>query len=74
VVDRLKTLSRQRYVPPFYIASLYEALGDRDEAFSWAEMVFRERGRFVDYMKKDFKSLQSDPRWAALERRYDSTR
>lgn len=47
-------------------------MGERDEAFKWIERVFQEKGRVVDYMRKDFKTLQSDPRWAALASRHGS--
>lgn len=50
----------------------YVGLGERDEAFKWIERVFQEKGRVVDYMRKDFKTLQSDPRWAALASRHGS--
>jgi hypothetical protein len=35
VLEEMQALSQRRYVPPEYIAMVYEGLGDRDRALQW---------------------------------------
>jgi tetratricopeptide (TPR) repeat protein len=43
VLDEMQALSQQRYVPPLYIAIVYEGLGDRGRALEWFEKAVAER-------------------------------
>src|SRR5438270_831461 len=43
VLKELKSLERQRYVPPSNLALLSYVLGEQDEAFSWLEKAYRDR-------------------------------
>src|SRR5260370_27847681 len=40
VLNELKTLSMQRYVPPYNIAMVYNGLGEDDEALAWLERAY----------------------------------
>jgi tetratricopeptide (TPR) repeat protein len=62
---RLREISREKYVPALYFASLYAALGDRDQALTWLRKAVEERSDYLVYLKLDpsFDALRSDPRF-----------
>ena len=70
VLDEMKDLSRRRFVPPEYIAVVYEGLGDKDSAFQWFEKAYNERSMhswvYPDPRQDPFRS---DPRFQDLMRR-----
>jgi tetratricopeptide (TPR) repeat protein len=39
VIDELTRLSKERYVEPYFLAWIHEALGEKDEAFCWLERI-----------------------------------
>jgi tetratricopeptide (TPR) repeat protein len=45
ILDQLKGLFRRRYVMPYHLATIYTALGDKDQAFAWLQKAYDERGR-----------------------------
>ncbi len=55
----------------FDIAALYADLGDREQAFHWLDIAYRERDPNIWSIKTDFRldPLHSDPRFADLVRR-----
>jgi TolB-like protein/Flp pilus assembly protein TadD len=71
VLDQLKGLSRRRYVMPYHIATIYTALGDNDQAFTWLQKAFDGRDDRLIFLKVDpsWDNLRSDHRFADLERR-----
>ncbi len=71
ILGSLKSLSRQRYVSPFFIAAIHIALGEKDAAFEWLEKAFQERSDLMVYLKVEprLDPLRSDPRFADLVRR-----
>jgi len=71
VIDNLVGLSKGEYVRPFYIAGIYAALGERDQAFAWLEKAYQDRHPQMTLIGVDpaFDPLRSDPRFAALLRR-----
>ena len=40
-VDQLKERSQQTYVQPMWVAVIYLALGDKDQAFDWMQKAYR---------------------------------
>jgi non-specific serine/threonine protein kinase len=70
VLDEMKDLSRRRFVPPEYLAVIYEGLGDKDNAFQWFEKAYGERSMhswvYPDPRQDPFRS---DPRFKDLMRR-----
>ncbi|HEV8202205.1 MAG TPA: tetratricopeptide repeat protein [Candidatus Polarisedimenticolia bacterium] len=68
VLDQLRTLSTRRYVPPFDIAVVHAALGERDLAFAWLDRAYEDRHPWLVMLKVTPKvdRLRSDPRFAAL--------
>ena len=71
IVRELETQSHQRYVQADGIASIYAALGERDKAFTWLDRAFDDGASGVLYLRvrRDWDSLRSDPRFAALIRK-----
>jgi tetratricopeptide (TPR) repeat protein len=76
ILDELKERSRPEYVPPFDIALIYSALGQKDNAFAWIEKAFEEGSDFKDELGAgpalDF--LRPDPRFQNLLRRMNFPR
>jgi serine/threonine protein kinase/Tfp pilus assembly protein PilF len=71
VLDKLLKLSKERFVPPYHIALLYNGLGDRDQAFEWLERGFQQRDPKMTFLKVDSKwnNVRDDPRFVDLMRR-----
>jgi TolB-like protein/tetratricopeptide (TPR) repeat protein/class 3 adenylate cyclase len=71
VLEELKTLSNQHYIPPVNIALVYNGLGDRDEALSLLERACEERDVRLTLLKVDprWDSLRGNPRFVAILKR-----
>lgn len=71
VLDELLEMSKQDYVEPFFIALVYTALGEKDEAFVWLEKGYEEHILTMGELKIDpmFDSLRNDPRFENLLQR-----
>ncbi|HVF47209.1 MAG TPA: tetratricopeptide repeat protein [Pyrinomonadaceae bacterium] len=72
MVEDLKALrDRKQYVPAVGIASIYAALGEKDEALAWLEKGYEERGFQMQYLKVEprWDNLRSDARFTGLIRR-----
>ena len=71
VLDKLLKLSKERFVPPYHIALIYNGLGDRDQAFEWLERGFEQRDPKMTFLKVDPKwnNVRDDPRFMDLMRR-----
>jgi tetratricopeptide (TPR) repeat protein len=65
---RLTALSADRYVSPYELGLIYEALGDRDQAFALLEQAFAERSPWLVYLTREprLRHLHGDPRFGAL--------
>lgn len=71
VLRQLGAASRQAYLPPYYSAAIYAALGEKDEAFAWLDKALAERDTYMPWLKVDaaMDPLRGDPRFArCLER------
>ncbi|MGB6475366.1 MAG: protein kinase [Candidatus Sulfotelmatobacter sp.] len=69
--DALRTLERltaQRYVSPYELGLIYEALGDHDQAFALLEQAFAERSPWLVHLAREprLSHLHGDPRFDAL--------
>lgn len=71
VLEELRRLSGQRYVPPYNLAMVYHGLGERQEALAWLERAYEERDVLLTFAAVDPKwdNLRQDPRFQALLRR-----
>ena len=75
LLNDLLALSKERYVSSAGIATVYGALGDKEQAFAWLERAEKERDGILARIKIDprFDSLRSDPRFAELVKRIGFT-
>ena len=67
-LKRLTALSAERYVSPYELGLIYEALGDHDQAFAALEQAFAERSPWLVYLTREprLRHLHGDPRFEAL--------
>jgi tetratricopeptide (TPR) repeat protein len=70
-LDELKSLTAQRYVPPYNVAAVYGSLGEQDEAIAWLERAYKERDARLSWLKIEpmWDSFRSDPRFVAILKR-----
>ena len=75
VLQHLDELAKHRFVSTAARIYVYAGLGDKDKAFEWLEKAYQERSDTLAWFKFDpeSKSLQSDPRFAALMQRVGFT-
>jgi tetratricopeptide (TPR) repeat protein len=71
VLDELLAASQSRYLAPYGVALVYNALGDRDQALAWLERGFQAGDHKMNLLKVDPKwnSFHGDPRFEDLVRR-----
>jgi TolB-like protein/Tfp pilus assembly protein PilF len=71
LIDELKKLSQQQYVPNASIALIYTGLGDKDEAFAWLEKACAQHDFQVQWLNVEprWDNLRSDPRFLDLQKR-----
>ena len=71
ILQELKQLSKQKYVPAYAIAEIHAGLGENDLALHWLEKAREERSYYMLLLKVDprLESLRSEPRFQALLRR-----
>ncbi|MGH9778888.1 MAG: tetratricopeptide repeat protein, partial [Candidatus Acidiferrales bacterium] len=72
LLRRLQELSTQRYIDPGAIATVYIGLGQNEEALTWLERAYEQRGSYlILYLKVDpvYDPLRGDPRFQDLLRR-----
>ncbi|HYX27091.1 MAG TPA: tetratricopeptide repeat protein [Pyrinomonadaceae bacterium] len=76
LIDELKAESGRRYIPGYFLATAYLALGDKDAAIAMIEKDVRERGTYVQWITIDpeLDSLRSDPRFVALLEKVKSSK
>jgi len=67
ILGTLNNMQKTRYVSPFYFASIYAALGNKDETFAWLNKAKAERS-FIIFLGSDplFDKIRSDVRYIAL--------
>jgi hypothetical protein len=75
VLEELLKLSTERYVSPYNIATVYNGLGELDEALAWLERGYEQRDLRMSFLKVEPKwnNLRSDPRFQDLLRRVGFT-
>lgn len=71
VIRKFKDMAKTQYVASYYVASIYAALSERDEAFAELEKAYAERDYLLPRLKVDpmMDSLRDDPRFKDLVRR-----
>ena len=70
ILDELKKLSKQRYIPAYYMAVVYTGLNDKTQAIEWLEKGYQERSGALNFINVDprFDVLRGDPRFKDLLR------
>ena len=71
VLTELKEVSKQRYVSSYFVALIYAALEQKDQALEWLKRAYEEHDAFVIFLKVDprLDGLRSDTRFQDLVRR-----
>jgi eukaryotic-like serine/threonine-protein kinase len=71
ILDELLLRSKSAYLPPTYVARIYAALGQKDEAIERLEKGYALRDSHMEFLAVDptFDVLRSDPRFSGLLRR-----
>lgn len=75
VLKQLHQMSSRTYVPPYFSATIYAELGQRDEAFAWLQKAFQGRDSYLTWLKVDaaIDPLRGDVRLQQLLRRIGLT-
>jgi len=70
ILDELKEMSGQAYVPPYDLAVLYTGLGEKDRAIEQLKKAYQDRTGMLIHLKVEplFDPLRSDPRFVELLR------
>ena len=70
-LDELLAHTRKGYVSPFYIATAYFGIGDKDDGFAWLEKAYAERSEFLVFINvaPNFDDVRGDPRFIELLKR-----
>jgi TolB-like protein/Tfp pilus assembly protein PilF len=69
IQERLREVSKQRYVSPYIFAMIHLGLGEKDQAIDFLEKTYQDRdGYNIAYIKVDpfFDPLRGDPRFEAF--------
>jgi tetratricopeptide (TPR) repeat protein len=68
ILKEVKGQTSERYDLGAYIAAIYAALGNKDQAFAWLDKACneREKGLFDLKVSPRWDTLRSDPRFTAL--------
>jgi TolB-like protein/DNA-binding winged helix-turn-helix (wHTH) protein/Tfp pilus assembly protein PilF len=71
VLAELQHASKDRYIPPYSLASIYAGLGQKDRAFEWLEKALKDRDNSMVFLSVDqrLEGLHSDPRFTELVKR-----
>lgn len=70
-LDEMLTTSKTRWVPPYHLALVYNALGESDKALDYLEKAFAEKDVRMVWLKVEQKwnNLRSEPRFIELIKR-----
>lgn len=71
VLNELLNKPKNVYIPEFYLATMYTAMGKKDEAFAWLNKAYEERANGLTVVKVFplLNDLRSDPRFDDLLKR-----
>lgn len=68
ILDQVLQFSRERHVPAYHVAILYNGLNEAAEALTWLECGFEQHDPKMVFLKVDprWKNLRSEPRYQSL--------
>ncbi len=75
ILDELQQASKQTYIDPWNMASIYVGLGDKDAALTWLEKACQQHSPAMNGLKIDpaYAAIRSDPRFVDLVHRVGLT-
>ena len=59
VLEKLLQLSKECYIPPYYLALLYNGLGEKEATFAWLQQAYEQRDPRIAFLKVE-------PKWNNL--------
>jgi DNA-binding winged helix-turn-helix (wHTH) protein/tetratricopeptide (TPR) repeat protein len=67
-LEELEALSNRVYVPPYSIALIYTALGEKPQAFEWFEKAYAAQNEWLNWLKvaPEVDSLRAEPEFTDL--------
>jgi len=67
-LEELEALSERTYVPPYSIALIYTALGQKPQAFEWFEKAYAAQNEWLNWLKvvPEVDSLRAEPEFTDL--------
>jgi tetratricopeptide (TPR) repeat protein len=67
ILQKLLTLPKDQYAPPYEIAAIYVSLGQKERALDWLDRGYLERATMV-FIKVDprLSGLRAEPRYQAI--------
>jgi len=70
-IEILEAESKHRYISPYFIASDYALLGDKERVFEWLEKAYSDRSSWLVELRVDpaWDVVRSDPRYTDLLKR-----
>ena len=71
IIAKLERRSKESYVDDYFVATIFAALGEKDEAFALLNKACAKRSYWMPWLKIDFQldNLRSDSRFEALVKR-----
>ncbi len=74
--DNFEARRKTGYGSPFFIARFYADMGDKDKAFEWLDLAFREHDRLLTDLNVSpgFDNVRSDPHFTELVRKIGLTK
>ena len=75
IIGELREIAKTQYVRTYYVAMIYAALGDKDNAFAELEKSFRDKDCYLPRARVDpfMDPLREDPRFKDLMKRMGLT-
>jgi len=68
ILDRVMESAKQKYVAPYEIGMIHEALGNIDEALQWWERAYEERSPWLVYLAREprLRHMRGQPKFDAF--------
>ncbi|MFL6468748.1 MAG: tetratricopeptide repeat protein, partial [Pyrinomonadaceae bacterium] len=71
IIAELRDGSKNGYISPYFVATIYAGLNEKNLAFEWLEKAYEERHPYLILMGVEpvFRNLREDPRFQAFTKR-----
>ena len=71
ILQRLQQMSKQAFVDPYLIATIYAGLGDKEQALVWLDKSYAIKSSFLSSARAEpkFDLLRNDPHFVNLLKR-----